>query len=54
MGLHAVANYGALMLSAGALNAVTTELWVTVVAASTIGGALWLRRRPAPQPASTA
>jgi uncharacterized membrane protein YhfC len=45
VGLHTLANYAAVLLAVGALGVVAVELWVAVVAAGTIGAALWLRRR---------
>ncbi|MDA8218839.1 MAG: hypothetical protein M0Z94_14620 [Dehalococcoidales bacterium] len=42
--LHTVANFAAVLLQVGALDAVTTEVWLAVVAVLTIGIAIWLRR----------
>lgn len=43
--LHALANYGAILLQAGLLDALSVELWVAVVAAATVGLAFALRKR---------
>jgi len=43
--LHSLANYGAILLQAGLLDALSIELWVAVVGAVAVGLAFALRKR---------
>jgi RsiW-degrading membrane proteinase PrsW (M82 family) len=47
-GLHALLNYGAVLLSAGVLTALQVEVYVAVLAAGVSAWALWLRWRRIP------
>ncbi len=46
-GLHGLVNYGAVLLQAGLLGAVSVEVWVAAIALTSMAGALWLRWRGA-------
>jgi uncharacterized membrane protein YhfC len=43
--LHAVANYSAVLLRAGLLDAVAVEAYIGFVSLATVGFAAWLRHR---------
>jgi RsiW-degrading membrane proteinase PrsW (M82 family) len=47
-GLHALLNYGAALLAAGALTAIQVEIYVAAIAGGITAWALWLRWRRSP------